>query len=277
MKNTRKLTFLACITIASIAVVSCNTNETPEIPAPNISLIQDDIVISQSFEDLDNLTLKVLGNSGLAARSEVSLPSGDICPNAEVTMDKVNKKITVDFKEGCTSDDGTVRKGKLVITYNGNLLFPGAKIVTSFEGYEVDGHKIEGTRTLTNKGVDLNANSIDLEIKIDNAKVTWPDKTFVTFTSNQSRTLILGPEGYEASATGTASGVSREGSNFTTIVTDPLMVNQTCIISGITVPSSGILIYKYDNKEVSLDYGDGTCDKSILVSYPGGSKELIVD
>lgn len=277
MKNTRKFTLLALATIASMTVFSCNTNETPEAPAPNLSLVQDDIVISQTFEDLDNLTMKVLGNSGLGARTEVSLPSGDICPNAKITMDKENKTITVDFQDGCTSDNGTIRKGKVMIAYNGNLLFPGAKIVTTFEGYEVNGYKVEGTRTITNKGVDLNANSIDLEIKIDNAKVTWTDNTFVTFTSNQTRNIVLDAEGYQASATGTASGVSREGFNFTTIVTDPLKVNQTCITSGVTIPSSGKLNYKYDNKDLSLDYGDGTCDKSILITYPGGSKEIMVD
>lgn len=277
MKNTRKFSFSALVLITSLMVFSCDMNDTPEFPAPNLSLVQDNIVISQSLEDLDNITLKVLGNNGLGARAEANLPSGDLCPNAEVTMDKNNKIITVNFKEGCTSENGTVRKGKLIISYNGNLLFPGAKIVTQLEGYEVNGRKIEGTRTLTNKGVDLNSNSVDLGIKVENAKVTWSDNTFVTFTSNESRTLVLDSEGYQASATGTASGVSREGFNFTTIVTNPLVINQTCINSGIAIPSSGQLNYKYDNKEINVDYGDGTCDKIVLVNYPGGSKELVVD
>src|SRR5690606_2653011 len=142
---------------------------------------------------------------------------------AIVTQDEAAKLITVDFGDGCTTAGGVTRKGKVMIAYTGNLLFPEAKITTTFDGYEVNDLKVEGTRILTNKGVSLENNTVNLEVTIQSGKVTWPDATFVTMASEQERTIKLtGQGGYEASITGTATGISRGGFDYTSSVTEDL-------------------------------------------------------
>jgi len=157
------------------------------------------------------------------------------------------------------------------------LIFPGAKVIATFDGYFLNDKKIEGTRTITNTGIDFLSSSVSLAVKIENGKITWPDNTFVTISSDQIRLVKLGDEGYDASITGSASGKSRDGVTFNTLVIDPLIIKQSCITSGVSVPGAGKLQFQYGGMEVTVDYGTGTCDKLVTITYPGGSKEINFD
>ena len=274
MQNTLRPITLFLILFGAIAT-SCNMNDDP---VPDLSVVNDNTEVNVAIEDLDYLTLTVLSNSGLSARTTAGIPAGNICEGAEVKLDNSAKTITVDFGDGCTSTNGVTRKGIIKLAYTGNLLFNGAKITTTFDGYEVDGKKVEGTRTITNKGANLETNTLSLEVSITNGKVTWPDETFVTIASEQFREIQLGTQGeYEASITGTASGISRGGFEYTSSVTTPLIYTKNCIESGVTAPLSGILALDFRGIQTTVDYGDGACDSSATIYYPGGSKELILD
>lgn len=277
MKNTFNPTLLFLLLVSAMAFTSCNNmNDTP--PEPNLTVVTDDAEVNMAFEDLDNISLTVLSNSGLSARTTAGIPAGNLCEGAIVSIDESTKKITINFGDGCTSTNGTIRKGIIKLAYTGNLLFPGAKITTTFDGYEVNGLKVEGTRTMTNKGVDQESNSISLEVKILNGKVTWPDATSATITSDQMRNLKLSTQGeYEVSITGTASGTNRSGMAYTSSVTDDLIFTKSCIESGVTIPNSGIIAFQFNDIEVTVDYGNGTCDKMATIFYPTGSKEVILD
>ena len=165
-----------------------------------------------------------------------------------------------------------------MISYTANLLFTGAKITTTFDGYEVDGLKVEGTRILTNKGANLETNTINLEVKIQSGKVIWPDDTYASIVSDQLRDIKLGTQGeYEVSITGTAAGTSRGGFDYTSSTSDALVYKKSCIESGVTVPISGIMNFQFRGIEASVDYGDGTCDKLATITYPNGSKQVTFD
>ena len=276
MKKTLNSTILFLMIFGIILVSSCDSND--EAPVPNLAVVNEDAEVNVAFEDLDNLTLSVLSTSGLSARTNVNISGSKICEGAIITLDESAKKIKVDFGDGCTSTNGVMRKGIVNLAYTGNLLITGAKITTTFEDYEVNGHMIEGTRTLTNKGASLENGTITLEVTIENGKVTWPDNTFVTLVSDQERIIKLGTQGeYEASITGTASGTSREGLNYTTSVTGALVYAKSCIESGVKIPNSGILAFQYSGIEVTVDYGDGACDKMATIFYPNGSKPVTLD
>lgn len=278
MKNTPKISFLAFTLLASMLVISCEFNDSPETPEPELSVVEENNEANRVFEDLDYVTLSALSSAGLNARTTVTIPAGNLCDGAIIELDNATKMITVDFGNGCTNNYGVVRKGIVKIAYTANLLLTGAEITTTFEGFEVDGLKVEGTRKITNKGVDVGSNTISLGVNILNGKVTWPDGTFVTVTSDQTRTITIGTQGnYEASITGTASGKSRQGIDYTSSVTEPLIYTKNCIDSGITYPLSGIREFQFLGIEVSVDYGDGSCDKLATVLYPGGSKAISLD
>lgn len=259
----------------TLCLISSCTETDPIVPVPNLTAVEDEFVINSTFEDLDFLTLDVLQSSGLGLRTQ---GLADICANTTVNHDESAKKITIDFGTGCTSPNGIVRKGKISLAYTGtNFLFPGTSIVTTFEGYEANGLKVQGTRTITNAGINLLTSTINLNVKIENGVITWPDNSKVTYTSTQTRQVKLGTEGYEVSATGTASGKSRAGFDYTATVTEPLVIKEDCARTGVYIPSSGVVSFTFQNVLVSVNYGFGTCDKTVEITYPGGAKEVTLD
>lgn len=273
MKNLFTLIFIGMI---SVLIISCESIADKILPEPDLSLLEDEVEIYRSYEDVDNITLEVMQANGLGARV-LNSSRTLLCQSASVNLDKQTKKIIIDFGTGCTSEEGVVRKGKVLLTYSGNLLFPGSIITTTFEGYEVNGLKLEGTRFLTNTGINLETSTITMTVKVENGKITWSDNTFATLKMDQVREITLGPQGYETSVNGTGSGKSRNDYNYTTSITSPLKLTQTCISSGIWVPNSGVLQFTYKGITASVDYGSGACDKVGKVTYPGGSKDVTFD
>ena len=272
MKTLSKITgSLLMITIAFFAW-SCDPEEAQIAPTLDLSAIEDDIIVNQAFEDLDNITLQVLQEDGLGARKL----DWSICEGAVLDFDESGKKVTLDFGSGCTSY-GITRKGKVNISYSGNLLFPGSEIVINFENYEVNDIKIEGRRTLKNNGIDILNSTIALAIEIQNGKATWPDNTFITITSNHVRQLVLTNEGYDAFITGTMSGKSRRGVDYSSSTGAPLVINQSCVESGIWIPNSGILNFDFQGIPLTVDFGAGTCDKTVTISSPSGSEDRVLD
>jgi hypothetical protein len=275
MKNTILNRLGLLLIVASVFLASCAEDQPPYSPESGVATLEDEFVINASFEDLDNLTISVLQSSGLGLRTQ---GVQTICQGATVTHDLNGKKITVNFGTGCTGPQGVVRKGKITFSYTGtNFLFPGTSIVTTFEGYEVNGLKVEGTRTLTNTGVNLATSTITLGVKIENAKITWPDNTFVTYNSTQVRQLKLTQNGYESTITGSATGKNRSNVAYTATVKEDLFLKQECVASGVYIPTSGILELNFEGVSITADYGEGACDKVILITYPGGTKEVTVD
>ncbi|SEG48392.1 hypothetical protein [Algoriphagus boritolerans] len=275
MKKLFNTPAFAMLGLFSVILFSCTDKTDPIVPEPNLGAVEDEFVINAAFEDLDYLTLDALQSSGLGARIQAA---SDLCANASVNHDQPSKKIIVDFGAGCTSPNGVVRKGKILLSYTGsNFLFPGTSIVTTFEGYEVNGLKIQGTRTITNGGIDLLNSKVTLNVKIENGLITWPDNQTVTYSSTQVRQVSLGSSGYEVSVTGTASGKSREGFDYTATVLEPLIINEDCARTGVYIPSLGVLGFSFQNISVSVNYGFGTCDKVVEITYPGGAKEVTLD
>ncbi|NVJ87235.1 MAG: hypothetical protein HWE15_13065 [Algoriphagus sp.] len=255
---------------------SCDKDSDPTITEPDLSIILEDLEVTQIIEDMDYNTLTVLQSIGLNGRV-LNDPFEKICAGVSVDINNTQKTITIDFGDGCTSPSGVVRKGKINISYDQNFLLPGATVTTTFDGYEVNGLQITGVRTLVNKAIDIINNQVTLQVTVENGKVTWPDNTFITFTTIQERVLKLGAQGYELSITGTGNGQSREGFPYSSTITSPLTVTQDCVETGVLIPSSGIMDVSYRGVQLTIDYGQGSCDRTITVSYPGGSEQITLD
>jgi hypothetical protein len=267
------------ITIVAICFVlfSCEKDPDAVVPEPDLSLVEDEFKINSALEDLDNLTLTTLESSGLGLRV-LAPTNGSLCSTALVNHNQSGKIITVDFGSGCTSPNGTLRKGKITFSYTTeNFLLPGFSVVTTFQGYEVNGLKVEGTRTITNTGINLQNFEVTLAVKIQNGKVTWSDGRTSTFTTDQIRKVTQSSTGYQASVTGTGTGTSKAGISYTAAISEPLVITQSCAESGIWLPNKGKINFSYMATVVTVDYGFGDCDKKLEITYPGGVKEVVLD
>lgn len=78
---------------------------------------------------------------------------------ANVTIDLGIKKITINFgATNCVCVDGRNRRGIVYVDYTGQFSVPGNHYVVSFNNYYVNDHKVMGTRTVTNLGLNANNN-----------------------------------------------------------------------------------------------------------------------
>lgn len=255
---------------------SCELDSEKLISEPDLALLEDEFEINTVLEDLDNVTMNAMESSGLGLRV-MNVSNGNFCSSAKLNHDSAIKRITVDFGTGCTAPNGIARKGKVIFNYTGSFLVPGSSVTTTFEGYEVNGLKVEGSRTLTNTGVNLQNLEISLTVKMQNGKITWQDGKTSTFSGDQIRKVTMATAGYQVSVTGKGSGKTRGGKSYTAEIIEPLLVTQACLESGISAPNKGKVSLNFTIFSVTVDYGAGECDKKLQITYPGGSKEVILD
>ena len=185
--------------------------------------------------------------------------------------------MTIDFGEGCTGPRGITRAGKLIITHDGKIWENGSVITTVLEGYSVNGIKIEGTRTLTNL-TTLESPGIVHEVKVTGGKIIWPDGTSATREVLRTRTWIRGViedvTDDELWIDGSASGINRREVSYTMTIDKTIVRKRSCAESGVRVPVSGVKTIVTARATISIDFGDGSCDKTAIVTKNGNSREV---
>lgn len=253
---------------------ACNKEQETQRSAENH--VKQEAEMEAAFEDTDQLVGSAVQQSENNERIE-GLLEGDLCANATVSFNAEAKSIIIDFGSGCTSPRGVERKGKVIISFTGRYGQNGTVISTSFDNYSVNGIQIEGTRTLTNKG--FSNNGITFEVKVINGKLTWPDGSSATINLNHDRTWIFNNENrIEFRISGSASGINRNGENFSSAITEPLVFTLDCVMQQINIPTKGIKkVTVGERPELTINYGDGTCDKTINLSNENRSWSITVD
>ncbi len=179
--------------------------------------------------------------------------------------------ITVDYGDGCENGRGMVRKGKIVITVTGPRGQAGSQVVQTFEDFYVNDNKIAGTRTRT----------IESETKrtavLESGKITTPEGEVFTREATRTFEKIEGADTKERrddvfQITGSASGVTPRGVNYTREITTPLIKSRLCpwITKGVIETTAGDAVR-------TLDFGDGECDNVAMLTTSEGTEELLME
>jgi hypothetical protein len=176
-----------------------------------------------------------------------------------------NGVITVDFGTGCTDPRGNTRSGKLIFTYNGKRFVTGSTVMVAGHNYEINGVKLEGTRTLTNVTGSTNS-SPRFNAVLTGGKATFEDNAVATRESDITWQWIRAANPTEdkliIEQSSVAFGTTRGGRNYYVSLLEQLEHKRFC---GIAV--SGIKRYVINGeKETTLDYGDGECDQEVTVT-----------
>lgn len=264
-----KKNFLLLIALFA-AVVVLNTACSDEEPTPASSISQDDTQATSNeeetqsiYEDLDELGISALNEAFEGGKTT----GGNLGDCAVVTHYPNDAKVVVDFGEGCEGPRGRIRAGSLIILYTGRHHEIGSVVVTEFDGFYVDGVKIEGRRQVTN----ISESALDYpkwNVQLTDGKVTWPDETFATRAVNRTKTWVRGQNILldEFHLEGTTEGTTRDGHAYETEITDPVVFKVSCLDARTYIPVSGrkdILINQEIN--LSVDYGDGSCDNVVRI------------
>ena len=77
MKSLFTLIFIGMI---SFLIISCESVADKILPEPDLSLLEDEVEIYRSYEDVDNITLEVMQSNGLGARVATCATSGSTSP-----------------------------------------------------------------------------------------------------------------------------------------------------------------------------------------------------
>ncbi|MBL7701894.1 MAG: hypothetical protein JNM14_06560 [Ferruginibacter sp.] len=178
------------------------------------------------------------------------------------------KTVTIDFGTGCLGRDGKYRKGKIVSIYTNPMSVPGAKVSTTFLGYQVDSLKIEGTHISENTST---TNMQGWKAVVIDGKVTNVNTgRWIKWNSTKNVLQVAGngtphfPMDDVYKITGSARSVNSGGGTWAALVTDPLIKKFSCrwIVQGT------VKIVKNGNEAI-LDYGDGRCDNLAVIIING--------
>lgn len=277
--STKMIMMASILLLGSISIfTACNKSNTTFRDFNNRSL---DVALDQSFaaelfdeiveisDEVMNINLNDLKSGEMNGNRNMRCGS---C--ATVTKETVGESVitTVDFgEEGCTGQDGRLRQGKIIITKTGNYWDGDVIVLHEFENYFVNGNQLTGTKTTT--GYINEAGNRQMDIVDNGAIILAEDGGTITWTAQRTREIIEGSDTREKNddviqVTGSSAGISATGDNFTCEIVVPLIRKnpQDCsrfYVSGMTE------IVKGDGTEITINYGDGTCDNLAEVTTNG--------
>lgn len=291
--------FSKAIALASIvslgAVISCTENDLAlQQEAADVA---EDAITDYFFEDADDMTSLVMladdgtDTGGRAAESR-TITITDPRFNCEgivitITMDEESTpnvpkgEIVIDFgEEGCTDILGNLRKGKIIINFTGRRFLPESTVVTTFDGYSINDIQLSGVRTLTNI-TESNVEAPKFQVELEDGKAVWPDGTEATREHCLVREWIRAVNPLNdamvvdqcADAEVAASGTNRRGRAYTMSIIEPLVYKRGCPIA---VEGVKQFVDVATGKVITVDYGDGNCDRIITISVDGNSRSVNV-
>jgi hypothetical protein len=193
-----------------------------------------------------------------------------------VTHDTVNKIIYIDFMDGIIGLDSVNREGMIRVNYMDDHFAVGSVMRITFLNYKVDGKSLEGVRSLTNAGLNGFGNMY-WNVEETNMKLTAEDGvTWRMWNSTRVREMVAGLSTPEDSnddifkIKGTATGSFSNGSTFDANIID-LVRESSCL----WISSGNIEAVVDNNQNFSFDYGSGTCDNLVTLTYPDGASEVL--
>lgn len=196
-----------------------------------------------------------------------------------VTIDTVAFPHTMDIDFGnvnCTAANGRTRRGILHVTFTGHYRAPGTVITITPQDYYVNDNHVEGTRTVTNMG--LNADHLPyFTVVADITVIAGNGNWTATHHAERVRTWVQGADTPDPSddayvITGHGHGVNRLGHAYVMNIESPLHVHAGCpfITQGV------VTVTPESQPARTIDYGNGTCDNTATVTVNGQSFTITI-
>jgi hypothetical protein len=239
------------------------------------SLGNDNGLAEQSFNDVSQMNDEAYeGSLNSFKTGEVSDIMGGLCDT--VIVDTIARIITIDFgSSNCMCADGKNRRGKVIINYTGRYKDAGSVHTITFDNYYVNDNKIEGTKTVTNMGMNTDGNYY-YTISVTGNIIKADGSGTISWVSNRVRTWL---NGYSTptraddkySITGDASGTTAGGDAFTATISSALTIDMSCVHK---ITAGSIIFSKIGGIDRSINFGTGTCDNTFTISARGRTRTL---
>src|SRR4051812_32097220 len=287
-----KLKFRAAITtlvvaFAVIMLASCNKADDP-FSGEALQTVNNDATSESQANETEDM--------GTNALSQADAPSGRVdasfvderfkCATFKFdsAANRISGKVTIDFGTGCTDPKGNVRKGKIIVTWSGGRWYKaGSTIVITYSGYSINDVAFSDNDIRTIVNISSTASPLTWKVEASH-KITWPDASVATRVAHHTRQWIRSATivddkfivSQTAGAANAASGTNRHGVGYSVQITTPLEYSRSCVVSNkVFRPVKGVRVVTYDtNKVVTIDFGDGSCDKSFTITANGHTRTI---
>ncbi len=279
MKNNKLITVITLTTF--LVMFGCKKDETTVVDNSTISS-KDNSAAENLFADIKKVVEEAADDEGQSARTAGSsaysfggCATVSISPAwGDTTWPKV---MEIDFgPTNCQGAYGINRRGKLTVTLSDRYRNLGSVLTVQTQNYHINDVKVEGTKTLTNDGYNVN-NNLEYIVDVNNAVITYTDNTTLTWSSTRTNEWIEGDSttlftnGLAGICddvyliTGSGSGVNRNGLAYAVNITAPLRKEVCCrwVVSG----SLDVVPQGFATRTV--DFGTGACDNQATVTING--------
>lgn len=275
--KTLKISLILFTIIGMVSMFSsCKKEDTD--PDADTNYAQEDALAEGIFNDVTTIADEAydLGTNNLKSGN------GDraiIGPCATISLDTLGFPftLTIDFgEENCLCNDGRYRRGKIMVNFTGPYRQPGTVITTGFDSFYVNEHQVDGTKVVTNMGLDEDDHP---HFQIEVIAIIHKPNNWGTLSWNASTTRIW-VEGFNTffvwddvyEITGEADGIRPNGNTWEREIINPLRVQLNCrwITSGTMElrPEGGLVAV--------LDFGEGNCDNIATVLINGNTYTIFL-
>ena len=247
---------LACVVM--VGFFGCTDEESPTIESGELDpAVVSSILEAQSeFDDAFWVSNQAVSANGPRNTS-------DLCAN--ISLDSDSRNLVLDFGEGCTGPDGINRSGRMLISFLSFNFEDGISYGLSFENFVVDGSTLNGSLAVS--GFRRNDNDqLFFEVAITDGRVDLADGRSITHSSIRTFIWTQGEGDEEGDNifeySGSAMGTTLDGITYNIAFSSPLVLLSECFDEGFAFASSGVLKINLSSleDEVTVDFGDGSCD-----------------
>ena len=210
---------------------------------------------------------------------------------AIVDIDTVANTKTIDFGVGCADKRGVMRSGKIVVSYSESRDLIGSFRQLEFVDFYKDSVNIQGARRTEVTDIDSLGN-FTTTTTLSDGKLVYPDGTFRTKNSEMIRYSYKDASDRSLNYTtlsGSESGTTTDGVDFTLDITTPIKFVRNCAELlcnpendeadkggkhkhrryGWKIPVEGVMEISAGADTMSINFGDGTCDMLVEVTFNG--------
>lgn len=268
--KTNILRFFGAITLTTVLLTSCDREE--RLNQGSEQEEEQAIESASIGEDATDDALEITAQAELEVSATGGRIDNDMC--AIITHDIENKKVTIDFGEGCVGPYGRERKGKIIVTYSTEIGDSIGNRIITFEDYFVNNKGITGTIELRDVSINASGNLQSMKKLVD-LTISFPNGEQVVFNGTRTREWISGAGDDDRSnnvyrITGSISGESTTGRSFTHEIVEPIIADWSCAAQGNFARIAGVVemtkLGGYVSRKRTVDYGDGECDNTIVIT-----------
>lgn len=273
--------FFAVATISIFALASCKKTGVDNTEIENTFELASNGGIAENLtQDAQEVLNEAAIDKGIAGAGFVAgaTETTGILSCANVTVTPQNgfpKNIVIDFgATGCTSPNGILRRGKVLVTLSDSLRRPGSVAVMTFDNYIVGIHKKEGTITWTNTGANATASTPTIRSW---SRICVNGKITNTITNNfwlhSGTQNIVQTAGVNTpnillddvfSITGNRTVTKADGATRVGTIITALQKKTSC-----NYIDKGTYQIQGTNNVALIDFGNGDCDDQATITING--------